>query len=92
MLSLSHLLMYAYSLGSRPKYCVAALYCHPDREESEVGMLPLQLALTSWYPFSDAAIVEMGSKDKIEGCMGSALAYARSKRKVSKTSNTTSMT
>ena len=83
--------MYAYSLGCKPKYCVAALYCHPDRETSELGKLPLQLAFTSWYPFSEALIVDIGTKEDTEGCMGSALAYTRSKRKVSNASNTTSM-
>ena len=88
-LSRSHLLIYAYSLGCRLKYSVADWYCHADLETSEGDVL--NVALSASYLFKLAAIVETGSKDETEDCMGNALAYIRSRNNVSKTSRTTSI-
>ena len=88
-LSLSHLLMYAYSLGWTLIYLLAGSNCHVLRKTSTPAVaLSKDVELSKPLP---AVIVLMGSKAEKDDWEGNRAAYMRSNRMVSNTSSTKSM-
>jgi len=89
-LSLSHLLIHAYSLGCTLKYWLAGSYCQLLRVMSATcAASPKVVELSK--PLKPAVIVLMGSKAEKDDWEGNSAAYARSNIKVSNTSSTKSM-
>jgi hypothetical protein len=88
-LSLSHLLMYAYSLGWTLIYLLAGSNCHVLRKTSTPAVaLSKDVELSKPLP---AVIVLMGSKAENAEALGRRFAYMRSNMTLSKISRTKSM-
>ena len=89
-LSLSHLLMYAYSLGWTLIYWLAGSNCHVLRKTSTAAVA-LSKDVELSRPLRPAVIVLMGSKAEKAEALGRRLAYMRSNMTLSKISRTKSM-
>lgn len=88
-LSLSHLLMYAYSLGCTLIYWLAGSNCHVLRKTSTPAVaLSKVVELSKPLP---AVRVLMGSRAENAEFLGRMLAYMRSNMTLSKISRTKSM-
>lgn len=90
MLFLSHLLMYAYSLGWMLKYWLAGSNCHELRRTSAL-CVALSKDVEFSKSFKPALMVLMGSMAEKADWTGSRFAYMRSNMTESKISRTKSM-
>lgn len=89
-LSLSHLLIHAYSLGCRLAYWLAGSNCQLLRAMSAACVASPKVVELSKL-LRPAVMVLMGSKVEKDDWAGNRAAYMRSNRTVSNTSSTKSM-
>jgi hypothetical protein len=89
-LSLSHLLIHAYSLGCRLAYPLAGSNCQLLRATSAACVASPKVVELSKL-LKPAVMVLMGSKAEKDDWAGNRAAYMRSNRTVSKISSTKSM-